>query len=185
MLEKIPRVLGDMLRYARAGEMKIAYFLDPFDSTPETLIVASADFEDGGRLTAAFTADGEGKSPSLSWSGAPTGTADVVLIVEDPDAPTPDPLVHAIAWNLPAEGALEAGAISTDDVQTGKNAYMRSDYLPPDPPTGHGPHRYEFQFFALSEPLAVTGTPGRKAVLKAMEGKVVAKGRITGIYERA
>lgn len=185
MLEKIPRVLGDMLRYARAGEMKIAYFLDPFDSAPETLIVASADFEDGGRLTAAFTADGEGKSPSLSWSGAPAGAAEVVLIVEDPDAPIPDPLVHAIAWNLPANGSLEAGAISTDEVQTGKNAYMRSDYLPPDPPTGHGPHRYEFQFFALSDPLALAGTPGRKAVLKAMEGKVVAKGRITGIYERA
>ncbi|WP_269715095.1 YbhB/YbcL family Raf kinase inhibitor-like protein [Caulobacter sp. NIBR2454] len=185
MLEKIPRFIGDLLRYARAGEMKIAYFLDPFDGAPETLKVSSGDFQDGARLLAPFTADGEGKSPSLTWSGAPDGTADVVLMVEDPDAPTPDPLVHAIAWNLPANGHLAADAISTDDVQTGKNAYMRSDYLPPDPPTGHGPHRYVFQFFALSEPLALTGTPGRKAVLKAMEGKVLAKGRLTGIYERA
>jgi hypothetical protein len=114
------------------------------------------------------------------------------LIVEDPDAPSPRPLVHAIVWNIPAgenglaEGAIRAdGAGGPDGRDVGRNSYFGEGWLPPDPPTGHGPHRYAFQLFALSEDAGDAGeTPGRGALVKAMAGKVLAAGLLTGTYER-
>ena len=62
----------------------------------------------------AGTADGEGVSPPLDWSGVPQGTDSVVVIVEDADAPTGEPLVHAIVVGLPgADGNLHEGALDS------------------------------------------------------------------------
>jgi len=67
----------------------------------------------------------------------------------------------------------------------GRNSFFRRAYLPPDPPPGHGPHRSAFLVFALSEPPAPDGIDGRNATLEAMVGRVLAKGRLIGTYERA
>ncbi|WP_369334229.1 YbhB/YbcL family Raf kinase inhibitor-like protein, partial [Stenotrophomonas maltophilia] len=85
------------------------------------------------------------------------GTARLVLIVEDPDAPTPQPVVHAIVWGLPLDGDLKEGDIAPDDgsgpdgEDVGRNSRFVEGWLPPDPPNGHGEHNYAFQLFALSE----------------------------------
>ncbi len=65
-----------------------------------TIDLSSPTFASGGRLPIRFTADGDGVSPPLV-SDLPAGTTSLALILEDPDAPTPEPLVHAILWNLP------------------------------------------------------------------------------------
>jgi phosphatidylethanolamine-binding protein (PEBP) family uncharacterized protein len=54
----------------------------------------------------------------------------------------------------------------------------------PRPVRGHGPHRYVFQLFALSRPIAVGERPDRAEVLAAMRGAVIARGKLTGTYER-
>jgi phosphatidylethanolamine-binding protein (PEBP) family uncharacterized protein len=60
----------------------------------------------------------------------------------------------------------------------------QSAWLPPDPPSGHGAHRYVFQLFALDRQLVFEHPPGRKAVVNAMRGHVLAKGVLVGAYER-
>ena len=56
-------------------------------------------------------------------------------------------------------------------------------YAGPRPIPGHGPHHYRFHVFALDQPLADTVTRA-KALLAAMKGHVLARGVLTGTYER-
>ena len=190
MLEHVPHWLGSALSNLRAGADKLA-IVQPGLGAFATIELASPAFANGARLPERFTADGEGISPPLFWTGVPEGTARLALIVEDPDAPTPQPLVHAVVWDLPgADGQLPEGAIradgagSSDGSDVGRNSLFSEGWLAPDPPTGHGEHNYAFQLFALADGPDVGDTPGRGALLAAMEGKVLAAGLLTGTYSR-
>lgn len=190
MLEKIPSALGHALRGVRAGYDKVVSEAEPFARIPDSIVLESPAFEDGGSIPPRYTADGERISPPLSWRGAPADAESLVLIVEDPDAPALEPLVHLIAWDLPAalpalpEGELKSPRHEGMDEMLGRNAYQQSAWLPPDPPKGHGPHLYVFQAFALDRKLAFTHPPSRKAVVEAMRGHVLAKGVLVATYER-
>ena len=184
MLEHLPQWLGHAMRSVRAGHEKLA--VAKVGVTASAIDVTSTAFHAGGPLPEWATADGEGVSPPLDWGDAPEGTAGFALIVEDPDAPTPEPLVHGIVWNLGAgDGSLPRGAIAASGgADTGQNSYGRTGWLPPDPPTGHGPHDYVFQLFALSEPLPLDPHPGRSELLQALEGRVIGAGVLIGTWER-
>ncbi len=185
MLEKVPASVGRALGSVRAGATKLALYDEAFAAAPESLEVSSPAFADGQAIPARHSADGVGTSPALAWR-LPGDAAALVLIVEDSDSPSPEPLVHAIAWNLDAanDGLPEGALTGEPSVQTGRNSYFRTDWLPCDPPTGHGPHRYAFQLFALDTPLSFDSPPGRAALLAAMKGHVLARGALIGTYER-
>jgi Raf kinase inhibitor-like YbhB/YbcL family protein len=157
-------------------------------AAPEGVVVTSPAFLDGEPMPSRYTQDGRLKqSPPLAWRGAPIEAAAAVLIVEDADSPTPTPLIHALAWNLPVADEIGEGALSpTDGAQArlGWNAFHRLGWLPPDPPPGHGAHRYVFQVFALDRPLNFERPPSRKEIMAAMKGRICAKGRLVGTYER-
>ncbi|SEN51877.1 hypothetical protein SAMN05192583_2950 [Sphingomonas gellani] len=192
MLEHVPAWLGKALSGARAGMEKVAVArpdLSPSGDQIATLSLSSTAFADGGRLPERFTADGTGVSPPLSWQAPPAGTARLALLVEDADAPAPQPLVHALLHDLPPEaGGLMEGAIGDEDggsAEAGRNSFGGDGWLPPDPPTGHGSHRYVFQLFALDAGApALEGTPGRGALIDAMAGHVLAAGLLIGTYSR-
>jgi Raf kinase inhibitor-like YbhB/YbcL family protein len=192
MLEHVPHWLGQALRNVCAGADKLCIAQPDLGAGFATIAFSSPAFADGGALPPRFTADGEGISPPLFWQDVPHGTQSLALIVEDPDAPSLQPLVHAIVWNIPpddrllAEGAIRAdGAGGPDGRDVGRNSYFIEGWLPPDPPTGHGPHHYVFQLFALSGDAGDPGTnPGRGGLAKAMAGRVLAAGLLTGTYER-
>lgn len=203
MLQHVPEWLGRALSGVRAGIEQVA-IADPALSDPALSGFASIDltspaFAPGGRLPERFTADGAGVSPPLTWRDPPAGTASLALLVEDADSPTPQPLVHAVLWGLaPTAGALAEGEIVastdadgwTDEVEhggaeVGRNSYRRHGWLPPDPPTGHGEHRYVFQLFALDATAASPeGSLGRAALIGAMGGHVLGAGFMIGTYSR-
>lgn len=188
MLEKIPSAVGAALSGLKAGIEKTAFHA-AFRDVPVALTLTSTAFIDGAALPARFTADGAGLSPPLAWGDLPPGTVSVVVLVEDAGSPTPQPLVHLIAWNLPPDpGGIGEGAASEPDFDTGpslgRNSFLHAGWLPPDPPSGHGPHAYVFQAYALRDPLDLAEKPGRSALLKAMEGRVLGKGVLVGTYAR-
>jgi Raf kinase inhibitor-like YbhB/YbcL family protein len=188
MLEHLPHWLGKALSPLRAGADKLV-IVRPELAGEGVIHLASPAFANGARLPDRFTADGEGISPPLFWTGVPEGTERLVLIVEDPDAPTPQPVVHAIVWGLPLAGDLKEGEIRPDDGEAlgedvGRNSGFAEGWLPPDPPNGHGEHNYAFQLFALGPGPDPSENPGRGAVLRAMEGRVLAAGLLTGTYSR-
>lgn len=191
MLEHIPQWLGAALKGFRAGGAKLA-IVQPGLGAFATIELRSPAFANGGRLPPRFTADGEGVSPPLVWGPLPEGTTSLALLVEDPDAPSLQPIVHAIVWGLPAdEHRIEEGAIvadgkgASDGRDVGRSSFLREGWLPPDPPTGHGPHNYAFQLFALGPNATDPGdTPGRGAIVAAMSGNVLAAGLLVGVYAR-
>lgn len=189
MLEHIPHWLGAALKGLRAGTDKLA-IVQPGLGSFAAIELRSPAFANGARLPERFTADGEGVSPPLFWTGVPDGADCLVLIVEDPDAPTPSPLVHAIVWGMPAqdgqlgEGAIVADGAGSDAGDVGRNSFRREGWLPPDPPTGHGEHRYAFQLFALAPSEDPGETPNRNNAVAVMQGRVLAAGVLTGTYSR-
>ena len=72
----------------------------------------------------------------------------------------------------------------TERADVGRNSYFFEGWLPPDPPTGHGEHRYAFQVFALDLIDFPGFTPGRGALVEAMKGSVLGAGILTGLYSR-
>jgi len=186
MLEHVPGWLGKALRNARAGHGKLAVARLGGEGTlhRDGFALRSAAFADGEALDPSFTADEEDAvAPPLEWSAPPAGTHELVLVVEDPDAPAPEPFCHWLVWGLaPQKGQLLEGETPP---RVGKNAFGNSEWLLPDPPTGHGPHDYVFQLFALDAPLALMPGATRDDLLAAMKGHVNAAAVLTATYARA
>ena len=190
MLEKIPHWLGRALTNVRAGHDKLVLATIDLESA-DSLTISSPAFAPGARLPDRFTADGEGVSPPLTWTGIPDGAESLALIVEDPDAPTPQPMVHAIVVDIdPALGGLAEGAIAPDgngsaDKNVGRNSSLSEGWMPPDPPTGHGPHDYVFQLVALGPGQgSQDASPGRGGFKDYVAGRVLAAGVLVGTYSR-
>ena len=190
MLENLPDAVGHALSGQRAGLDKIAFRRIDLRAGMAAIDVKSLAFADHAPIPAQYTADGTGISPPLQWVGVPPATASMVLIVEDADAPTPQPLVHAIVVGLGSgDGALAEGALESPDhegtgYRTGRNSYLQTSWLPPDPPPGHGVHRYAFQLFALEAVPDFSDSPGRDELLDALRAHAIASGCLIGTYER-
>jgi Raf kinase inhibitor-like YbhB/YbcL family protein len=187
MLERLPAVVGRSLLRVRPGLSRIVSRRQGITRAPATIELHSPAFADHQSIPEQFTADGGGASPPLVWWGVPDGARSLALIVEDADSPTPMPLVHAIVGHLPpvltelTEGALVDREGSP---LLGKNSYLRASWLPPDPPPGHGRHRYAFQIFALDHDPALGAHPGRHALVDALIQHTIARGLLIGTYER-
>jgi phosphatidylethanolamine-binding protein (PEBP) family uncharacterized protein len=69
-------------------------------------------------------------------------------------------------------------------LKMGRNSFLQMAYLPPDPPPGHGVHRYTFQIFALDDPPAFDVGIGRSKLITLLRGRVQAKGCLIGTYGR-
>lgn len=190
MLEHVPGWIGSLFAAVRAGHGKLVVAQPGIAEGVAEIELSSPAFAAGARLPDRFTADGEGVSPPLVWGPLPEGTAGCALIVEDADAPTPQPLVHAVVWAIPADDhRLAEGAIVADEAveagpDVGRNSYLGEGWLPPDPPTGHGSHDYVFQLFALSSLPELDESPGRSAIVEAISGRVLGAGVLIGTYSR-
>lgn len=190
MLEMLPGVLGHALSDVRAGLDKTLFQNSGLRAGMASLTLGSLAFGDHAPIPARYTADGDGISPPLHWSGVPANATALALIVEDADSPTPQPLVHALLVDLPAtDAALPEAALQEADDRgpadgtLGRNSMLQTGWLPPDPPPGHGVHRYVFQLYALG-PGDALGSIGRDALRHAVAERAIASGCLIGTYER-
>src|SRR5262249_20053809 len=141
------RWLGRLLKNVHAGEEHLASHHAAVRDAPRTIALTSPSFAAGAPTPPrpAGKGVGGGGSPAPRWSGVPPEAVDLVIIMEDPDAPIPRPFTH-FALTLPASRAsLAEGEVSrgkeTAGTRLGKNSVGRLDYMGPRPVPGHGPHR--------------------------------------------
>ncbi len=179
-------MIGRLLRNVRAGAHR-SPFADPGFAAPDDIILTSAAFDDGGAIptTAAGKGVGADRSPQLSWRAVPSRTRQLVLIIDDVDVPLPRPLLHTVALIDPAVASVEEDQLmpGTAGLRFLPGTLGHRGYAGPRPIPGHGAHHYRFLVFALDQPVAENVTTAR-ALLKQMTGHVIARGVLTGTYER-
>jgi Raf kinase inhibitor-like YbhB/YbcL family protein len=148
-------------------------------------------FAEGQEIPRRHTGDGEDLSPAVSWSTLPAETRELALIVDDPDAPTDEPWVHWIIYNIPAEaGSLPEGVPQSSHPEAprgavqGRNSWGTLGYRGPAPPAGHGIHHYHFKLYALDEGLGLPPNLDKKELMLAMSGHILGHDELVGTYQR-
>ncbi len=148
----------------------------------DSLKVTSPSFREGEMIPGKFTCDGENISPEIRWEDFSEDTKSLALICDDPDAPSGD-FVHWVVYNIPSkiDGFGENAEIS-EIADLGMTDYGRKGYGGPCPP--YGTHHYHFKVYALDEMIETEKDLDKYDLLDKMEGHVLAKGEIVGLYKR-
>jgi Raf kinase inhibitor-like YbhB/YbcL family protein len=166
----------------RAGEERLSFrkFV-----APEVISVASPAFTAGGAVPDKYGEDGQNISPPIKWWGVPQSAASVVLIVENPDAPTHEPYIHWIVYDIASTiRSLPEGYMGMGSPVQGKNSKSQTGYVGMASHRGNLPHHYHFQVYALARMLKLGGGAGYESVLSAMKAHVIGKGRLVGTFDR-
>lgn len=163
------------------------YREQPLKEEEMALTISSPAFKEGDRIPTKYTCEGQDVSPPLAWSEPPAGTRSLALIVDDPDAPG-GVFTHWVLFNIPAESRELPPAVPTQaelatGARQGTNDFGKIGYGGPCPPPGR-PHRYQFTLYALDQSLDLKGGVSKKQLLSAMQGHILAQGRLTGTYQR-
>ena len=152
-----------------------------------TLSISSPAFQDGEKIPAKYTCQGQDISPPLKWNRVPNETQSLALILDDPDAPS-GVFTHWVIFNLPPDSrelpeAMPAASQLPSGALQGKNDFGKIGYGGPCPPPGY-PHRYRFTLYALDRQLDLKAGSSKKQVLHTMEGHILAQVQLTGTYQR-
>ncbi len=152
-----------------------------------TLSLSSTAFKEGDKIPVKYSCDGQDISPPLAWSEPPQSTRVFALIMDDPDAPG-GVFTHWVLFNLPAnirqlgEGILAQERLQNGALQ-GKNDFGSIGYGGPCLPRGTA-HRYLFTLYALDRALDTEPGASKKEVLDTIKGHILARGQLTGTYQR-
>lgn len=148
------------------------------------MTLTSPAFGQGGRIPVDHTCDGDDVRPELVMSSPPEGTKSLVIVVDDPDAPS-GLFTHMVAFDLapdlfrlPAGKALEGGG---ESARFATNDFGSARYGGPCPPRGEV-HRYRFRVLALDRMLDLPEGVPHDRVEAAMAGHVLGGGGLVGIF---
>jgi Raf kinase inhibitor-like YbhB/YbcL family protein len=172
--------------------------LPPFvQAGPHEFRLASPDFAPGAAIPARFTCQGQNLSPTLDIYGVPAAAQSLVLIVDDPDAPS-GTFTHWLVWNIPPETTelrwLPDAAVHLALVYPhhsgearftaleGTNDFGSAGYSGPCPPSGT--HRYFFRLSALNTTLHLAAGASRSDLDAAIQGHVIATTLLMGRYAK-
>jgi Raf kinase inhibitor-like YbhB/YbcL family protein len=150
-----------------------------------SMTVTSTAFAERQPIPTKYTGDAEDMSPALAWTAGPAGTRTYAIICDDPDAPTPQPWVHWVMYDIPADvtsltEAVPMTATLPFGAVQGRSSFGRTGYGGPKPPSGT--HRYYFKVYAIDKQLGLAPGATKAQVLSAMEGHVLAQGVLMGTY---
>lgn len=158
----------------------------------DTITVSSTAFEHHGTVPLAYSAYGDNTVPSITWTDLPAGTQQLALIMDDPIAPMPQPFVHWVAYNIPAdaeglpEGLTREAEVNVDGLEgmiNGVNGLRQTGYFGPRPPKDGKLHAYHFRIYALDSELNLPAGLNKTELLEAIDGHVLGTGMLMGHYE--
>lgn len=143
--------------------------------------ITSRAFNEASTIPRLYTCDDQNVSPPITWTGIPTDTVSLALIMDDPDAPV-GTWVHWVLFNLPADlSGLDQG--KTAGGVEGINDFKKIGYGGPCPPKGSN-HRYIIKLYALDTLLDLKSGATKNQLESAMRGHIIALGQLMGKYGR-
>ena len=155
------------------------------------VVVTSPAVDVDGRLDPTYSQGGDDVSPPLEWNGLAEAAAWAV-IVQDPDAPKAEAVTHWAIWDIPGEAVgLPQGVeklarpVTPQDAAQGLNGRGEPGYMGPNPPPGHGVHRYHFQVFALGKRLGLEPSATLTELVGALKGNTIASGELVATFQTA
>ena len=87
--------------------------------------LSSPAFTGGTSIPTRYTRDGADVSPPLRLAGTPD-VESLAVVLEDPDAPSADPFVHWLLWNVPPDAEADPEGIepgsTVEDLDPGADA---------------------------------------------------------------
>lgn len=155
--------------------------------TKSIFTLESRDFKDGAAISSIHSAEDANVSPELFWKGEPEKTESLALICDDPDAPTKEPWVHWVVYNIPKsvhrlpEG-LDRKPLFEDGMMQGLTNAERIGYDGPCPPMKEE-HRYLFKLYALDTKLDAQPGLTKQQLVEAMKGHVLDEVTIIGTFK--
>lgn len=182
-------LIGRALRNRRAGHDKLVWERSGL-TAPESITLTSSAFEHQTPIPAKHRGHifAPNISPALAWTTPPHGTAELVLIIQDPDAPSATPAIHGITIGIDPSlaGIPENGLANPSPIpglRHGAGAMGRRGWIGPMPVRSHGPHAYVFQLFAVDRRLELPDRFTLDELIGAISGHVLGRSRLDGIYE--
>ena len=127
----------------------------------------TSDFEHNGIIPRKYTCDGEDIAPILNVSEVKSEAKELVLIVDDPDAPMKDTWVHWVVYNIPADTIVIDENNLPEGTTLGMTDFGFSNWGGPCPPNGS--HRYYFNLYALDKQLNLEKGLTKKQVEEILE----------------
>ncbi len=143
--------------------------------------IESTAFKNNELVPSKYTCDGENVNPPLQISDVPENAKSLVLIVDDPDAPS-GTWVHWTVWNIdPRIGEISENSCPGGGVE-GMTDSGGAGYSGPCPPSGT--HRYFFKLFALNTILGLDSSVKVKDLEREMENNILVRAQLVGLYRR-
>jgi Raf kinase inhibitor-like YbhB/YbcL family protein len=156
----------------------LAFFTASAKADNDFTISAPA-FRSGMPMPVKFGHHQQNISPELQIKNIPAGAKSLMLIVDDPDAPS-GLWTHWLVWNLPANTiSISEGKLPPNAVE-GKNSNGNVRYDGPAPPSGT--HRYYFHLSTLDTMLSLPVGASRSQLEKAASGHILQQTETFGTY---
>jgi Raf kinase inhibitor-like YbhB/YbcL family protein len=161
--------------------------IDAPDMVADSMTLTSTAFAEGGTIPVEQTCRGMNQSPPLAWTGAPSGTQSIAVVLTD--LAVLPPLVHWVIYDLSPSA-------------TGLPGHIEASYQPASVPGAHQTRGYDDRTFGYLGPcpavtdryvftvhaLDVAVLPGARQDTTAVDaaglvtGHHIARGTLSGLY---
>ncbi len=182
-----PKTADEQAHPDHSGKAITILKVQPYEGASVVLTCDGVDLE--GRLDPIHAQSGDNTSPPLAWTQVPDAQS-YALVVEDPDAPRDEPVLHWMMWDIPAQlSSLPAGVpegahgVAAATAIQGRNTNGDHGWMGPKPPKGDGAHRYYFQLFALGKRLGLPADTSLEDLTSALKGVTVASTQLVATFE--
>lgn len=146
--------------------------------------ITSPGIENDAPFPDRYTCEGRDVSPPLEFEDVPAEAEELVLVVDDPDAPD-GTFTHWLVWNLdPRRRELEEGSSGDLGAREGTNDFERVGWRGPCPPEDDEAHTYRFTLYAVDHPVHLTEDARRRDVDIELQEGVIEEAMFTARFAR-